>query len=587
MSAQAMIAETGPPPGRSAAEATERLVARLWLWALLAAVTLLVMGPLGALIYGALQSDSPGAPGVHFTVDNMLKVYQGLFDDGWTGRATVNSLLLAVPVTICSTSIGVLLAWLVARTDMPGRRSFEFLFLLPMLYSPLVGVIGWSVLADPRAGLINIAARSMFGTTGPLVKVYSWGGIVWVMSFYFVPYAFLMNLGTFRAMDPALEEAASISGANLFKRLFGITLPMMLASIAAAAIFIFTLSLEQFAIPGFLGATMRLETLAYSIYQRTNMFPADLPGSAAAGTLLLIISGLSLWAYRQMTRRSEKFVTVTARGYKPAATPLGWLRLVAAGIAGTIFVIGSGLPLTAVLLRAMMPVRTTTLDISALGFGNFTTLFATEAVRRGTINSLWLSAAAATVCAALGFLIAVAIIRQRRRIAVTLTDYLISLPVGLPGTVFGIGMLWAYVYTPLYATAWILLLAFVIRYTVYSVRGFSAGIMQIDPALEEAAIVSGAPPARSFLFVDVPLLKPVLASLWLLTFLMVIRELSISVILYSPRSATLPILTWTFLSDGFYGVASALAIVQLIAVAAITLVFRKFFGVDVRTRSKD
>jgi iron(III) transport system permease protein len=148
-------------------------------------------------------------------------------------------------------------------------------------------------------------------------------------------------------------------------------------------------------------------------------------------------------------------------------------------------------------------------------------------------------------------------------------------------------MLWAYVGSPIYLTVWILLLAFVIRYTVYAVRNMTAGVMQVDRALEEAAVVSGASPLRAFFFVDLPLLKPVLAALWLLIFMIVMRELSASVILYGAGSVTLPILTWSYLNDGFYGIASALAICQMLLVGGVVMIFRWIFGIDLRMRSKD
>jgi iron(III) transport system permease protein len=147
-------------------------------------------------------------------------------------------------------------------------------------------------------------------------------------------------------------------------------------------------------------------------------------------------------------------------------------------------------------------------------------------------------------------------------------------------------MLWAYVGTPIYLTLSILLLAFVTRYSVYGVRTLSAGIMQIDKSLEEAAMISGATSFRTFLAINMPLLRPVLASIWLLVFMIVMRELSASIILYGPGSVTLPILTWGYLNDGFYGIASALAILQVVFVAAVVVVFRWLFGVEIKTGSR-
>ena len=192
---------------------------------------------------------------------------------------------------------------------------------------------------------------------------------------------------------------------------------------------------------------------------------------------------------------------------------------------------------------------------------------------------------AASLCAALGLLIGYLLVRRPSG-ATALLDYLVALPIGIPGTVFGVGMLWAYVRTPIYLTLSILMLAFVVRYMVYAVRTVSGGMMQIDPVLEESAAIAGGTPLRAFFFVDLPLLKPVIASAWLLVFLIVMREISASVILYGPNSVTLPIMTWTYLNDGSYGIASALAIVQVVIVGAVVVVMRSLFGADVRGRSE-
>jgi iron(III) transport system permease protein len=566
--------------------ATLTPIARFWTWMLLAAVGLLVLTPLGALLYGAVRTHSPGSRRATFTAANLEAVYGGLLTGGWTQSATFNSIALALPVMLIACAMGVFLAWAVTRTDMPGRRTFEIAFLLPMLYSPLVGVIGWSVLADPRAGILNTLWKFTTGAAEPLINVYSYAGIVWVMVLYFIPYAFILNVGAFRAMDPALEEAAAVSGASLWRRLAHITLPIMVGSVAAAALFIFTLALEQFAIPGFLGSHIRFDTLAYAIYLRTNTYPSDLPGAAAAGTLLLILSAVGLYWYRRLTRRSERFVTVTGRGYKPGATPLGGMRYALFAACVLVFLVGTALPLGAVALRALLPVRTTGLDLTTLGFGNFAQVFAAEDILLGLRNSVYLGAGVATLCAVLGLALSFRIVRGKNR-AMGLADYLIAMPIGIPGTVFGVGMLWAYVGTPLYLTLWILMLAFVTRYLVYGVRTLGTGMMQIDKTLEEAATVSGANPLRTFTFVNLPLLRPVIASAWLLVFMIVMREISASVILYGVKSVTLPILTWSYLVDGSYGLASALAIVQLLIVGGIVLLFRWWFGVDVKTRSTD
>jgi iron(III) transport system permease protein len=536
-------------------------------------ISAMVLVPLLALIYGALRSKSPGSPKAIYTLKNLESVYGGLFSGGWTQSVTINSLGLAIPVMLVSCAIGIFLAWSVVRTDIPARKTLSALFLIPMLYSPLVGVIGWVVLADPNAGLINAAWSFLTGSNEALLDIYSFAGIVWVMIFYFTPYAFVLNVGIFKSMDPSIEEAASVAGANLWQRLKFVTFPIMLGGIASCALFIFTLALEQFAIPGFLGSHIHLETLAYSIFVRTNTYPIDLPSAAAAGTLLMLLASVGLYFYKKSTKHSERYITVTARGFKSGLTHLGQLRWVVLGICASIFFLGTFLPLAAVALRALMPVRTTALDLTSLNFNNFTTLLDSQDILIGLKNSVLLGVTTACICAILGLWMSFQIIRRKSRL-MSAAEYLISLPIGIPGTVFGIGMVWAYVGTPLYLTLWILLLAFVTRYFIYGVRMIGNGLSQIDRVLEEAAQVSGANTVQGFWLVNLPLLKPVLSSMWLLVFMIVMREVSASVILYGVDSVTLPILTWTYLFDGNYGTASALSILQLVIVALIVAIFR-------------
>lgn len=551
----------------------------------LAVTAALVLAPVAAVVYGGFRTRPPGAPRAAFTLDKMLDAWGGVFTGGWTQDPTVNTVLLAVPVTLVSTALGVLLAWACTRTDMPWRRTLEVLFLIPLLYSPLVSVIGWTVLADPNAGLFNQAWRALTGAEDPIVDVYTYGGIALVMVFFFAPYAFLLCAGAFRALDSTLEEAAAMSGAGLLRRLSFVTFPIMMAGIGAAGLFIFTLALEQFAIPGFLGAHVHFDTLAYAIYQRTSAYPSDLPGAAAAGTLLLALSSAGLYAYRQMTRQSGRFVTVTARGYRPVPTALGPGGVVLAVACMALFLVGVAFPLAAVLLRALLPVRTASVELSSLGFGNFAALWQAEDILLGLRNTAWLAFGTATLCAGLGLLIGYLLVRRKSR-GMSALDYLVALPIGIPGTVFGVGMLWAYVRTPLYLTLWILLLAFVVRYLVYAVRTAGGGVMQIDPVLEESAAIAGGTPLRTFLFVDLPLLRSAIASAWLLVFLIVMREISASVILYGPNSVTLPILTWSYLNDGSFGLASALAILQVVVVGAVVVVMRALFGAEIRSRSE-
>lgn len=549
---------------------------------LLVVAGVLVLVPIGALLVGALSSTETDAGVGRWTLDNLRAVYGGLFAGGWIAGVVGNTLILAIPASFAAMLLGTFAAWAVARTDVPGRVAFRYLLILPMFYSPLVDVIGWSVLADGRAGLINALWRQTTGLAGPLVNIFSVPGIVFVMTIFFIPYVFIMNLPVFMTMDPTIEEAGAAAGANFFQRLVRITLPVLAPGLLASFVLVFTLAMEQFSIPGFLGSFIDFETLAYAIYAKTNHVPAEPNMGAAIGTLLLLLALASLALYRYTIRRAEKFVTMGGKGHRSVAMPLGRMRLPVFGVLCTLVLFGAVLPIGAVIFRALMPVRFANFTDVRLGFGNFVQAFGEPAFMLALRNSLVLAVGTALLCVLIGWAISRQIVRAKSPI-VTGTDYLIALPIAIPGTVFGVGLLWGYIATPLYMTLWILLLAFVTRYAVYAVRMITSGSLQISKSLEEAASVSGAPPAVVTRRILMPLLRPVVGSTVLLIFLTVMRELSTSIVLYNFDSVTMPILTWTRLEDGFYGVASAISIVQMGIVLAFVLVLRKLFGAELRT----
>lgn len=564
-----------------------RLHRIFWQTALVLGVFWLVFGPLGSLFYGAVRTGTPGAPDTTFTIANLAAVYVGIVSGGPWQTALLNSLLIAGSVSVVAVALGAHLAWLVARTDIPGRRFIEIALIAPLFYSTLVSLIGWIMLAAPRSGYINQFWRYLTGSEGTLVNVNSFAGIVFVMAIQFIPYVMLMSIGLMRSMDRVLEEAAAVSGASLWTSLRTVTLPILMPGIAAAGLYVFVLALEVFSVPGILGSNIRLNTLAYSLYQYVTGFSADLPLAAAGSTLLLGLTGLALLLYRHFTRVASRYVTVTGSGYQPSAgVRLGIYRYPAMLLCILFVLITSVLPLLAVVVRSLMRVRVMDFDFRAIGLGNFRELFATGYFVEGLKNSILLSVSAATICMILGLILGFWKVRRPGWV-ITLCDYLVSIPIALPGIILGVGLLWTYVFTPLYLTLWLLLLAMVTRYTGMGMQMVGTGLMQVHRSLEEVAAVSGASTTQTVRTVSLPLLKPVLASLWLLVFLLTARELSASIMLYGIGTATLPILTWQYLSDGLYGTASALAVVQVVAISAIVAAFRLTLGIDVKMTARN
>lgn len=558
-----------------------RRAAGSWTWLLLLVVSLLVLFPIGALFFGSIREGTPGTPDAGFTLEYLSATFLGVVTGARVQTAAWNSLSVAFPATILATSIGVALAWLVARTDIPMRRTIEILAIAPMFYSALVGIIGWTILAGPRSGWLNIWYVTLTGSESGPFNIYTYWGIVFVMTLFYVPFAYMLNIGTLRSMDPAQEEAAAVAGASFWQRVWRIVLPSAFPSIAASTIFIFILALEQFSIPGYLGSDIRFRTLAYEVYLYTDKFPSNPSLAAAHGILLASVSLLFLIAYRRLTSRADKYVTVTSRGFKPSRMKLGALRTPALVVVLLFGFISMIVPLAAIVLRSLMQARTVGINFDNLTLGGYRDLFGAQYFSLGVKNSLMFSGVGATVVICLGLAIGWANVHRRSR-RVALSDYLISIPIALPGTVFGIGVFWAYIGTPIYRTVTLMVLAFVIRYTVFGSRAATTGLMQLDKSLQEAARVSGASAVRSFLRVEVPLLRATLTAAWLLVFLSIMRELAASILIYGPRTRTLSILTWNYLEDGFFGIASAMAVMQVLIVGVIVLVFKIVFKDEVK-----
>jgi iron(III) transport system permease protein len=573
------VRPTSPPP-RTAGTPQRR--ARWWPWLLMVGVAYLVLLPIGSLLFGAIQTDVPGSPDAEFTAQWFIESYWGALTGGPMQHVLWNSIAVAVPSTILATGLGTVLAWLLTRTNMRARRFFEYGLMVPMFYSPLVGIIGWTILGAPGAGWVNHFWQWLTGSSGDLVNIYSSGGIVFALTLFYLPYGIMMNTAAFRSMDATQEEAAAVSGAGRWRVLRTVTLPLLRPSIFASAIFIFIFCLEQFSIPGALGSQSQYETLAYSIYLNVTKYPTNLGLAAAQGTLLLVLTLITLGFYRRMLKKAARFVTVGGKGQKASTIRLGRWRWAAAVGCALVFVVGTFLPLATILLRALMATREIGIDWAGLSMGGFADLLAAPDFAESLWNSVVLSVGAAVVAVIIGLVIAVSTVRTRPHPGTTIADYLISMPVALPGTVFGIGLVWAYIGSPLYQTVALMLLAFVTRYTIFSVRMLTAGLVQIDPALQEAAMVAGARKSKAATLIELPLLKGAMASAWLLIFLSVMRELATAIMVYGVGSRTLSILTWNYMEDGFFGVASALAVAQVVIVGAIVGVIMLLFRGRIR-----
>lgn len=499
-------------------------------------------------------------------------------------RPLWNSLWVGAVVMVCSVALGTLLAWIIGRTDVPWRRFFELLIIMPNFLSPFAMAIAWVNLAAPRPGYLNLFFNWLLPTDTRIVyfDVFSVAGIVWCMVLFFTPVAFLLMVAPFQAMDPALEEAAGSCGASTLATLRHVTIPVLRPAVLAAGLYVLILATEMFSIPGYLGSTIRFFTLPYNIYLTTSRYPIDHAFAAASSTLILLLALAGLYLYRRSIAASRRFVTVTARGYRPQRISLGWFRYAAAAICAVYGLLAVALPLVALVISGSLRFTSPTIRWDQMTAQNLFAVLAAPLVQRSIWNTLLLAGIVAPLGAiALG--LAVAYVNHRThfpgRAAV---DYVASLPMAVPGIVFATGLLWAYVGTPVYASLAILAIAYVAHYIPYANRSIGSTLLQVDRDLEDCARVCGASTVRVLWAITVPLIRPTVVATWIFLFLAVVRESSASILLYSPNSVVLSVVSWNYMFDGQFNQASVVALLQTVIILVVLLVSRLVLRIDWR-----
>lgn len=504
------------------------------------------------------------------------------FRDRAAYQTLFNSLVVSSAATVCGTALGVVLAWLVTRTDLPARRRWDTILVLPYMIPPFIGAIAWVYLLGP-AGYINQIWMSITGSGDPLLVIYGPGGIVFALTLYGYPIAYAAMRGVLQQMNPALEEAARISGASPARVLWDIALPVMLPGVLAGAVLMFMSSLANFGIPAVLGFPARYFVLPTKIYTTILNFDMryNLQIAAALSMWLVVIAAVLLQLQRVVLRRS-RFAVVTGQAAAPHQVALGrWTRPVLAAL-GLFALVTVALPLGAILVTALTRAYGLPPIPENLTLQHFhTMLLGIPKMQRALVNSTVLSAGAATVIVILALGIAYLIARVRVR-GGHLIDLLITIPYAVPGTVVALAMILAWlrpvpgVGVRLYNTIWILFIAYLARFLVFGVRTVMAGLAQVHDSLEEAARISGSSGRQAFSDIVLPIIRPAILSGWFLVFIPAMAELTMSVLLYSAGNETLGVVVFGLHEEGKVALSAAAAFVITTLLVVLHLLTRVF-----------
>lgn len=549
------------------------------LWLVLAiAVILIAIVPLIYTIDASFYRETRTGLAPDRSLKAVTDVYFGAEYLGYLASA----LLLAAIVTASSLVVGVAMALLMARTDLPAKNLLEMLIIMPLYLSPFTGLIAWITLGSEKTGFINVAISAVLGSVGldpgPLVNIWNYSGVAWVMFLFFCPFAYLFTVGNLRAIDSSLEEAARTSGATAFQAMMRVTIPMCTPAILASGILIFVLAAEMYTIPGIIGSTAGFTTLPWKIYQDATVFPVHAAHAAAGGTMLLWITIFGVWLQRRVTERSERYVTVTGKGFRGKPLPLGAWKPFALLFIGLYILCADVLPFGALLLSSFMKYSAPMITPEIFTTNHYVQIFTFQNIRDALWNTIYLAILSGGVCVLVGLVISFMEVR-RASPATRLIAFLGVLPVAVPGLVYGLGLIWAYIQTPLYGTVWVLLLAYVAKFLPYGILVSRSAIIQVHPDLEEGARMSGASGLTTLRAITMPLLKPTLIAILFFVMLMSIKELSASLLLYTQDSQVLSVLTWHFMDAGNYQFAAAIGMIQTLMMVALVVVTRAIFRV--------
>lgn len=565
---------TASPPAKAArSHRKSRHVALSF--GLLLLLGVLVIAPVGLMFLGALRTGTFVDPRAEFSLTSMLAVYTTLPYLKTLGITVGASLL----VSAIACAAGIALAWLIARTDLPQKGWMENSVIAPLYLSPFVGALAWLILGSPNAGLLNVLARDVFGGTGSMINVMTPAGIILIMALYNVPYAYMTVSSALKGMDPSMEEASYLNGAGVFSTALRITFPVVRPAIISAFFFVFVLTAGTFSIPAALGGTQAMPFLAVDIYRATATYPVDYSRAAAIGTLLFWISLIGVAFYRFASRVASRFVTVTARGYRTRFIRLRGWKVPAIGTIALYVLLAIVLPYIALLYVSFTSFTSSSISAARWTLDNFQSVISSVAVRRSLLNTILVSVLAPTLAVMLAVVLAYTVRRLKVRGGAAL-DYIAMFPIAVPGIVFGTGVFWTYLMTPIYGSIWILVLAFVATYIPFAYRMVDTSLIQIDKSLEEASAINGASHWRTASQITFKLIRPGVLSAWILVFIFSVREVSAAIMLASPTNTVLSVMSWDYLEFGNVQNAAIVGLLQTALLIAGILAGRFVFRVE-------
>jgi len=530
--------------------------------------------PLLMLLYGSIRSAPIGEPGATYTIQNYVKAY---FDKEFY-LLFLNSIYYALGTCTLTFLIGTFLAWVSERTNTPFKKLFVVMSLIPFIIPGILSTISWILLLSPKIGLINIVLKELLGLENAPFNIYSMWGMIWAEAIHLYPLVFLLMSAAFRNMDTSLEEAALTAGSSTFQTFCRVTLPLMRPAMFSVLLINFVRGIEAFEVPALIGVPAKISVFTTKIFLAIHQFPSDFGLAGAYAVTLLVISTTGVLIYGKITRREERYATVTGKGYRPRVIDLGGWKYVTLGISFLIFFLAVILPVFVLLWSSFIPYYgVPSRELAAkMTLANYQYILNYPLAWTAFKNSFYLSVGSATLVMLLTSVIAWITVKTKLPGRAFL-DSMAFIPIAMPGIVLGVSLIWVYLTLPIpiYGTIWVLLLAYMTKYIPYGIRAASASMIQINKELEEASLTAGGTWFQTFRKVILPLLMPGFTAGWIYISIIALRELSTSILLYSYNSTVLSIMAFDLWEGGQYTYVCALGVLMVLLLVVMAFTARK------------
>ena len=531
-------------------------------------VGFLTVCPVVMLVLGSF-SEGLGAFG-NFTLEKYVQSYS----DPELFGILFNTVVFTIGSAVVATLLALFLAYLNTRTNIPFKFLFRIISIIPMMIPHILFSVSWVLLLNPSNGLINLFLRQLLHLDGSLFNIYTLPGMILVEGLLDLPIAYLILAPAMAAFDVSLEESSKVCGASNLKTLARVTLPVLRPAILASFILVIVRSLASFAVPSVIGMPGRIYVLATHIYRIiATGFAADYGMAAAVGMSALATSIALIYVYRHMTSESEKYVTISSRGYRPTLIDLKGAKAPLFVIVGVISFILILLPVLVLFYTSLVPYSMvpSAKAFSLMSWKNWLAVIHDPISLLSVKNSVFLGVVGATLGVILSIFVSYVIVKVRSTSSGVL-ESLSFLSFSFPGIVVGVGFMWFFVQTPLYATIWSLLIGYIATYLPYGIRPLTSAFIQIHSHLEESSKVCGAGTLYTLRRVVIPLLIPGIVSGWILMATMYVRELTLSVVLSRPGTEVLAVQIFRFAEDGLWGKLSALGIMMIFISTGLVIV---------------